>query len=133
MILLKHEACFACCPDNTEGLGLKFSHLPDGRTEALFTPLDKYQGYDGVLHGGIICTILDAAMTRLLLHKGISALTAKIEVRFHRPILISNRVVVRAKMVRQRGRFFEVASQARADGSVAATATGKFLMIDKSL
>ena len=49
--------CFACGQDNPIGLKLKFSW--DGKTaRAEFTPTELHQGWQGVLHGGIIYTLL---------------------------------------------------------------------------
>ncbi|MFC1962064.1 PaaI family thioesterase, partial [Chloroflexota bacterium] len=53
--------CFGCGQNNPIGLKLKFKKDGDGvRTE--FTPGESYQGWPGMVHGGIIGCLLDEAM-----------------------------------------------------------------------
>ena len=50
--------CFVCGKDNPIGLKLRFDW--DGKTaRAEFTPTELYQGWQGVVHGGIIAVMLD--------------------------------------------------------------------------
>lgn len=58
--------CFACGLDNPDGLRIEW--ITSGKTAtATFIPDRKYQGWKGILHGGITATLLDEAMTRLCL------------------------------------------------------------------
>lgn len=86
--------CFACGQDNPIGLKLKFTW--DGTTaRAEFTPTEFHQGWSNVVHGGIIFTLLDEAMTYVTYFQGLNSVTAKSEIRFkqtaslHKPLLIS--------------------------------------------
>lgn len=78
--------CFACGTRNPIGLQLKFKQHGE-RVEASFLPKREYQGYNGVLHGGIIATLLDEALAWASKPEGITV-TASLEVRFKKPIPI---------------------------------------------
>lgn len=97
--------CFACGPANPIGLRLRFEADGDG-IRAEFTPGPQYQGYAGVLHGGIVATALDDAMANLFHLRGRETVTARLEVRFRREAPIGRPLVVSARMTGERGRFF---------------------------
>ena len=59
-----------------------------------FTPTKFYQGWPGILHGGIIATILDEAMSYAVRFSGWDFLTAKMQVEFKRPVLIDERLII---------------------------------------
>ncbi len=56
--------CFACGMDNPIGLKLQFYQTAADEVTAEFTAPEQYQGYPGVLHGGVTATILDEAVGR---------------------------------------------------------------------
>jgi uncharacterized protein (TIGR00369 family) len=81
--------CFVCGRENPVGLRLDFydDHELD-LVKAEFTVPDAYQGYPGVVHGGIVCTILDEVSGRaVMMDKGDDWLlaTLRLTVRFRRP------------------------------------------------
>ena len=53
--------CFACGTLNTNGLGLDL-HVERGRSWVELTYEERFQGWDGIAHGGILATILDEVM-----------------------------------------------------------------------
>ena len=67
--------CMACGAANPIGLGLVFAEEGDA-VRAEFTPLAWHQGYDGLVHGGIIAMLLDEAMAQALLARGMAGVTA---------------------------------------------------------
>ena len=68
------------------GLGLEL-HYEDGRAFCEFLAPEKFQGYQGMLHGGIVTGILDEVMwwTLFVRTRAVSA-AWKIEVEFRRPV-----------------------------------------------
>lgn len=95
--------CFGCGPDNPWGLKLDFRNEGDLYV-ADFKPKEEYQGYPGILHGGIICTLLDEAMGRLLWAKGLKFPTGKLEVKFRRPARLDATFCVEASILSWKGR-----------------------------
>ena len=123
----EHTHCFACGAENPGGLSLHFSMGGNGELTGIFTPRKMYQGYEGYLHGGIVCTLLDAAMTRLLLESGIPAVTADLKVRFKKPIPITEVLHIRARLEKHRHSLYQLSADLTVQGSIVATATGRFL------
>jgi len=74
--------CFACSQENPIGLKLKPVH--DGeKVTAEFTAGKFHQGWDNVVHGGILYTLLDEVTAYAMLCHGIElGVTAKSEIRF---------------------------------------------------
>jgi len=98
--------CFACGQDNPIGLKLKFSW--DGKTaRAEFTPTELHQGWQGVLHGGIIYTLLDEAMAYVAYFQGINTVTAKSEVRFKQPVPTQKPLLISATTAKRTRKLLE--------------------------
>jgi len=55
---------------------------------AEFTPRQEHQGWPGVLHGGLVCTLLDEVMARVFFFDQEERwmVTAKMEVRYFKPV-----------------------------------------------
>jgi uncharacterized protein (TIGR00369 family) len=117
--------CFGCGRHNPIGLKLKFTR--DGnaiRTE--FTPGRTHQGWPGLLHGGILGTLLDEAMSNIAYATGSTCLTASINIRIRQPIKVEVPLVVTARIVRQGKRLIETEGRVcLADGTVVAESTAK--------
>ena len=58
--------CFICGTENDAGPKARFYNLDDGRVVCLFTAKDIHGGHPGILHGGIICSILDETAGRAM-------------------------------------------------------------------
>ncbi len=125
------QMCFVCGLHNQGGLQLKFHLDRDDRSlSADFTPVKTWQGYKGMVHGGIISTILDEAMTKLAYSLGMNAVTGKLTVRFKKPLLIGEKVVVTGRILKESGRTVEaVADAVKEDGTVVAEAEGLLVKI----
>lgn len=89
----------------------------------------RFQGFDGVIHGGILTTALDDAMANLACLQGEAAVTAELTIRFKRPVFVDEPVVVRAQVTRRSGRLLECSGViVDLDGIERASASGKFLI-----
>lgn len=96
--------CFACGPDNPIGLHLAFKITSDN-IYAEFVPERIHQGYDGVVHGGIIATLLDEAMANLLYLKGWDCTTGKMEIRYRQPALVGAKIEIFGQVLEKRSRY----------------------------
>jgi len=122
--------CYACGVENPAGLHLHFYEDDDGRVVVHFTPADVYQGYPGVLHGGIICTLLDETIGRALLRDDYWAVTGKLEVRFREPVPVGEAITVTGEIVRATRRAVEGRGEIRlADGTVAVEANALYIRL----
>lgn len=120
--------CFACGRLNPSGLQLDFDVSKD-RATARYTGQQRHQGYDGLLHGGVVTALLDETMGWSIFQQGIWGVTAKLTVTFKRPIPVGEELIVSGEVVRDRGRGIETkGTVARAaDGEILAEATALFL------
>jgi uncharacterized protein (TIGR00369 family) len=125
------QMCFVCGPENRGGLQLRFSlDREDKSLSADFTPAKTWQGYKGVVHGGIISTILDEAMTKLAYSLGMNAVTGKLTVRFKKPLLTGEKVLVTGRIIKESGRTVEAKAVAvKEDGTLVAEAKGLLVKI----
>ena len=122
-----HPRCIVCGRSSPAGLGLKFQVQPDGSVNANFDCRKNFEGYDGMLHGGVISSIADGAMTNCLFAHGITAVTAELNVRFRHPIELGIPLVVTAKITRRTAPLFCVEAELTQAGQLKVTATGKFM------
>lgn len=117
--------CFICGRENPVGLRLQF--YEDVENQRLITPLNlsaQYQSYPGIVHGGILATILDEVSGRAL-NVGRDDeqfwVTAKLEMRYRRPTPTETPLTAVGWVVKRRGTAAEVAGEIRLpDGTVTA-------------
>jgi acyl-coenzyme A thioesterase PaaI-like protein len=118
-----HSGCIDC---GSGGLGLHFAAQPDGSVEGPFDCAAVYQGYQDRLHGGVVATLADAAMTHCLFARGIVAFTAKPEVTFRHPVRVGREARIRAWLECAAGMLYELRAELCQAGRVCATAHGLF-------
>ena len=122
--------CFACGAINPTGLHLEFLIAPDNSVVSLPSVNENFEGYPGYLHGGIIATLLDEAMSKAIRALGQSAMTRKMEVDYRRPVPSNVQIRIEGRIVRseQRKHWVE-ASILNAHGTVLAHGQGLFIQI----
>jgi uncharacterized protein (TIGR00369 family) len=126
------STCFACGSDNPRGLQLKFTVDPDGSATASWVPGSEWEGSHGIVHGGIVSTLLDEAMAKAVAATGSRGMTADLQVRFRHYAVTGEQLKVRGWVVRQKARLVETeATLVAADGSERAHARAKFLIVVK--
>ncbi|MBI5015672.1 MAG: PaaI family thioesterase [Deltaproteobacteria bacterium] len=119
------DGCFVCGKGNLQGLRLEFSFdESSGVLETTWVPPETYQGYDGVLHGGILSTLLDEAVGKLTTVVGKPAVTAEMTVRFLKPVPTGSPLTVRGRLTEENRRVLRGTAEALlADGTLAASAS----------
>jgi acyl-coenzyme A thioesterase PaaI-like protein len=123
--------CFGCGERNTEGLHIEFE-VEGLEVRGRFTPRKAHQGFPGVAHGGIGAAVLDEAMGWAMYAANAWAMTAKMEVRYRRPLPLDATWLVRAKVTRNRGRRLEAEAQiTTVQGDVLAHADALFLRMSE--
>lgn len=123
-----HAACMVCGEGGAgiPAFGLRF--VPDqvGGVQATFRTAGHYQGYRGILQGGVISTLLDAAMVHCLFAHGVTAVTAEMTVRFLREVPVDCDIRVGATLIGERHGVFQVVANLSRAGTRCAVAKGKF-------
>ena len=121
-----HNKCFGCGKDSLRGLKLKFSFHDNAIIGEFKIPAD-YQGYDDIVHGGIITTVLDCSMVNLFLKRdGVSVKTAKLNVSFRRSLPVNETFVVTAVADDSARHFYKANAQIKSGDVVFAEAEGYF-------
>lgn len=125
---VSHLNCFACGTENRDGLGLAFEISGEHKVKAHYVVDKHYQGYPGIVQGGIVASILDSAMTNCLFACQIEAMTVRLNVQYHLPVITEESLTVEAELVRQRGRLYELEADLIQEGILKATASGRFMV-----
>jgi acyl-coenzyme A thioesterase PaaI-like protein len=103
--------CFICGLENPVGLHLHVYETAPGEVEAQFIAADHFQGYPGVLHGGIVGALLDEVSGRALMGSNPNSprfmFTAKLLVRYRHNVPVSQPLRLRGKLIRSRGKTAE--------------------------
>jgi uncharacterized protein (TIGR00369 family) len=127
-----NHRCFACGKENPFGLQVDPDIAPDGtQVKIECTPSGHFQGWANVIHGGILSTLLDEAIT----YVGVAsfdgpAVTAQLEIRFKRPALTGNKLIVTANRVKITKRLIEAEAYIDLeDGTRVAEGNGKVIKV----
>ena len=125
------RACFVCGEKNPIGLKLRLRTDPEkGRseTEVMFAP--HFQGWAGIVHGGLLATVLDEAMIYAVGAKGMTCVTGEIAVRYVKPVSTGVAYTLRGRFLEDKGRIVIAESELLdAAGEQVARASGKLFKI----
>src|ERR1035441_5757061 len=86
MAHIAQNRCFGGGPASAIGLHLEFLLAEDGAVVCLPTIPESFEGPPGYLHGGIIATLLDEAMSKTVRARGLKAVTGRMEIDYRRPV-----------------------------------------------
>ena len=130
--------CFGCGPANTQGLHLIFStdtSDPEHPVATAHFQLDRlHEGPPGYIHGGIVATLLDEAMSKLNRPLNVLAMTRHMEVDYLRPAPLYRPLVLVSRHLSREGRkLFHHAEIQSPSGEVLARAKGLFIVLDAKL
>lgn len=121
--------CFGCSEINPIGLKLRFSYKDD-EAVTKWVPKEEYQGWPGILHGGITATILDEVMAKLIEHKGIWAVTGEMNIKYVKKIEIGKELIARAWIEKGTKKIFYVRAHIQnKDKEVLAEGSGKYFRV----
>jgi uncharacterized protein (TIGR00369 family) len=101
--------CFGCCPDNENGLRLRFEEDGDW-VVSKWTPTSQFEGYHGVLHGGIQSTLFDEVGAWVIYVKAATAgVTGRMDVRYRKPVFINKGdITLRGRLLEHNRRLAKV-------------------------
>ncbi|WP_353684906.1 PaaI family thioesterase [Thermodesulfovibrio sp. 3907-1M] len=123
--------CFVCGKQNPKGLKAVFSQ-GNGKsyTEIILEP--EYQGYSGIIHGGIIAALLDEACVYAANSLGFNTVTAELKIRFKNPVAPEEKIVVEAKANHLKSKLIEAKAWVKdKQNKIVAEAEGKLIIKEK--
>jgi acyl-coenzyme A thioesterase PaaI-like protein len=123
--------CFACGSLNEHGLHLDL-HVDGDRCWTETELAERFQGWDGIAHGGIVATLLDEAMAWSLAATDNWGVTARMSIAFRKPIPIGTRIRAEGWMTERRRRVIDTAARIvdAASGDVLASGDATYVAAD---
>jgi acyl-coenzyme A thioesterase PaaI-like protein len=109
-------------------------HVEPGRCWTDLTIEPRFQGWEGIAHGGIIATILDEVMAWALVGEDNWGVTARLNLEFKRPVDIGIPIRAEGWITRSRRRIVDTAGRIfdPATDIDRATATGVYVAADET-
>ncbi|MBN2148024.1 MAG: PaaI family thioesterase [Anaerolineales bacterium] len=99
--------CFVCGLQNPHGLQMRFFITAPGEVTVHYTVPEYYQGYPGIVHGGIIASMLDEVVGRSYMADPDSPrfmFTARLDVHYRHPVPVAKPLRLVGRMGKDRGR-----------------------------
>ncbi len=129
--MIRDHHCFGCGDLNPHGLRLRLFRRdhPEGGVFADWAPGHTEEGYVGMVHGGLISTVCDEVMAWSCYARKIWGVTARLNVRFRRPVVVGGSYRAEGWVVSERGRVIDLAASIRdrTTGEQVADATAQFI------
>jgi uncharacterized protein (TIGR00369 family) len=125
---IRPHHCFACGELNEVGLHLKLNLEPGKCWTELELPR-LFEGWEGLVHGGIICTILDEVMAWSLVSEDNWGVTVRMSVEFRKPVMVGQAIRAEGRMTESRRRIHGTAARIidSQTGAELATATATYV------
>jgi acyl-coenzyme A thioesterase PaaI-like protein len=127
--LQPNPRCVVCGTQNPNGLRIEFVKDTDA-VQASWLPAEGWESFQGTIHGGIITTVLDEAMSKAVISQDWHALTVELTVRFRQRVSPGDRLRVRGWIKDRRKRRIRTEATLTADsGEELAHAWATFLTL----
>ncbi len=127
----KFPTCFVCGDKNPAGLNLTF-RTADSCAVTAWRPREEHCGYPGVVHGGIIATVLDEAMGWAgwrTFEKNF--FSAEITIHYKKSVTTGREYRIETEMTKSRGKFYTAIGKIVApDGEILVEGEGKYFVRD---
>lgn len=124
------RGCIVCGHDNPRGLHLNL-HVDEqsGVVSCTFVPEIEQIGFEGMIHGGVLSTVLDEAMVWAATWAGKRfCVCGELNVRFRQPAAVATPLQVEAKIACVRTRLIETEATMRdLAGRLLVEAAGKYV------
>ncbi len=124
--------CLVCGLENDFGLKASFYALENNEVLAIFTGKNHHQSYPGRLHGGLTGAMLDETIGRAIMleNPSIFGVTVELTLKYKKPVPLDEEIRVIGRITKSNRRIFEGTGELLLkDGSIAATATGKYMVM----
>lgn len=101
--------CFICGDHNPIGLRAVFTTDPEkGRAETRVRIPEHFQGWQGIVHGGILSALLDEICAQACMARGLQVVTSEMRLRYRKPVPTGTEITVIGEIVRDRRRLIDV-------------------------
>ena len=125
-----NQYCFVCGPDNPVGIKTNIEVDQDKQSaKSTLTVAAEYQGWKGMVHGGIISALLDEVSAYAGMTVAETVVTAELTTRFHKSVPVEQEITVAAQVVKQARRVVMVEAKLTMQGEVLASAEAKMMVV----
>lgn len=125
------SACFVCGPQNPIGLQAVFSTDKESCTSYATLELSaNFQGWQDVIHGGILASLLDEACIYACRAKADQCVTAELQIRYRKPVPVGAQLVVSGQLIDSSRKIWQASAQIRVADTLYAEATAKVFILD---
>jgi uncharacterized protein (TIGR00369 family) len=123
------QLCFGCGQKNDIGLKLVF-RTEGSKSFSDFILEKNFQGYQNMVHGGIIATIMDEAMVHAAMSEGFFPVTAEMTVRYIKPVYVEQQLAVEGWLAEKGSRKIEARAKLVdvKTGALCAESTAKLIL-----
>ncbi|GLI38943.1 PaaI family thioesterase [Geobacter hydrogenophilus] len=123
MQVIDDNHCFICGSNNPIGLHAVFTADPEkGRAETRVSIPEHFQGWQGIVHGGILSALLDEICAQACMARGLQVVTSEMRLRYRKPVPTGSVVTVIGEIVGDRRRLIDVRGVIEMDGQTMAEA-----------
>lgn len=132
MMELPHtQGCIVCGRGNPHALGLSlFVDSQSGVVTVRYTPRPEHIGFEGIVHGGVLATVLDEAMVWAATWLGKNfCVCGEMNVRFRLGAVVGEQLAITAKVISSRRKVIETEAEIHSTSGLVATATGKYIPV----
>lgn len=130
MEVRRDNGCLVCGSDNPIGLQTRPRTDPETAGAELTVAIpQRFQGWSGIVHGGILATLLDEVSIYACMAQGGHFVTAGINIRYLKPVPVDRELVVRAEVIESRRRKRSVRARLELDGVVHAEAEATVMQV----
>jgi len=92
----------------------------------------NYEGWHGVLHGGIVATLLDEVGSWVIISKiGRAGMTVELNVRYHKKISTNEKIYIQGKLIEHKRNIAFIESKIIQNGEIKASAISKYFLFDQ--
>ena len=120
------DMCFVCGRENPVGLKMTFSDNGKDEVVSTISIPEQYNGYPGIVHGGVLTTMLDETVARVSMIGGEHhhfMMSVKLEVKFRHSVPVEVPLTVKGTVIKLRGRLGKARGEIiLPDGTVAVEA-----------
>jgi uncharacterized protein (TIGR00369 family) len=125
---LSAHRCFACGDLNAQGIRMPL-HIEPDRAWSDLEIEPRFQGWEGIAHGGILATLLDEVMAWAVASREAFGFTGRMSIEYRRPVPVGVRVRAEGRVVEARRRILRTSARIvdPATDEVYATAEGVYV------
>lgn len=129
MDIQNDDSCILCGKNNEHGLKIKFNMDKEKQMSYAFVKVSKmFNGYNGIVHGGITCALLDEAGFYAIMSQDIITVTMTLNTKFKKPVPIDTDLYLEGQVIEKRSRSVIASSKIMLNGTVLASAVGEYFI-----